>query len=129
VVEQDHLEQILDAVKDVKAAVAALDRRTTAIENARNEARSTYEANWSDIRKRQDDTRHRLERIEFQTKHTNGTVTMLQAAVAKLEGVVDELREWKAYMSGVASSFSWWKAALGAIVAGFVLFLLLQTHS
>jgi prefoldin subunit 5 len=129
VVEQDHLRQILDAVNDVKAAVAALDRRTTAIENARNEARSTYEANWNDIRKRQDDTRHRLERIEFQTTRTNGRVGLLEAAILKIEAAVAELREWKAYMSGVASSFSWWKAALGAIVAGLVLFLLLQTHS
>lgn len=107
---------LLEAIKDLKHDVVALARRTTTIENARAEARSTYDANWSDVRTR-------LERIEYQTTRTNGRMTIVETIVTELGKAVAELREWKAYMSGVAASFSWWKPAVATIVAAGALWL------
>lgn len=112
-----HAEQIIELRQTVDTRMTGLERRTTQIENARAEARSTYDRNWEDVRTR-------LERIEFQTTRTNGRMTIAEAAILKIETAVAELREWKAYMSGVAASFSWWKPALAAIAAGVALWLI-----
>lgn len=101
---------------DLRKNIGDVKRRTTMIENARMEARSTYDANWNDVR-------IRLERIEFQTTRTNGRMTVTEAAVAELGKLVAELREWKSYMSGVAASFSWWKPALATVAAAAVVYV------
>lgn len=115
---------LMDAIRDLAREVQNVSLRTTTIETARAAARSEYDENWADVKGRLDDSRIRLERIEFQTTRTNGRLTVVEAAVGTLSGLVAELREWKAYMSGVAASFSWWKTAVATIVAAGVLWIL-----
>lgn len=107
---------------DLRKNLADVKRRTTLIENARMEARSTYDANWNDVKVR-------LERIEFQTTRTNGRVSLLETGMNELAKLVAELREWKSYMGGVAASFSWWKPALATISAAAVIYIAAQATS
>jgi hypothetical protein len=98
----------MEVLEGLRSDMAEVKRRTNAIENARVEARSSYDANWNDVK-------IRLERIEFQTTRTNGRVSLLETGMIELGKLVAELREWKSYMGGVAASFSWWKPALKTI--------------
>jgi exoribonuclease R len=112
----------MEVLEALRSDMAEVKRRTNAIENARVEARSSYDANWNDVK-------IRLERIEFQTTRTNGRVSMLETGMIELGKLVAELREWKSYMGGVAASFSWWKPALATISAAAVIYIAAQATS